>query len=73
MVELTRTQRKALALLRETGRQWPLAPYQGVGGGDNYTRHCRYTQRTLQALVDAGVAEWAPRRDGVMPHVIPSS
>lgn len=65
---LTRTQRQALEALRETKRQWPLG--RGRWAGDGPNRHCRWSERTLQALVDAGVAEWAPHRHGVMPHVV---
>jgi hypothetical protein len=65
---LTPTQRAALRALEQTGRQWPLS--RRHGSGDNHTEHCRYSQRTLQALVDAGVAQWAPHRHGVMPHII---
>jgi hypothetical protein len=68
-VSLTRTQRTALAVLTATGRQWPLNG--GRMGGDNYTTYCRYSRRTLQALVDAGHAEWV-YTPGVMGHIVPA-
>ena len=64
---LTRTQREALADLQRTGHQWPLL--NGRLRGDGYTQTSRYARRTLQALVDAGLARWE-RRHGVMPHVV---
>lgn len=66
---LTRTQRAALADLLTTGRQWPMGRLRG----DAPNATCRYSQRTLQALVDAGLARWADHRHGVMPHVVPTT
>lgn len=67
---LTRTQRAALDDLLRTGRQWPKPRGRRYGG---YDEHVRYSARTLDALVDAGVARWivTPIGDGVMPHVVP--
>jgi len=64
---MTRTQQAALARLHETGKQWPLS---GRGAGDNYSTYCRYSRRTLQALVDQGYAEWLIS-GGVLPYVVP--
>jgi hypothetical protein len=67
---LTSTQDEALTVLRETGRQWPLA--RGRNAGDGPGQYVRYSRRTLQALVDAGLAQWAEYRSGVLPHVVPA-
>lgn len=68
---LTRTQRAALADLLTTGRQWPMG--RGRLRGDAPNEFVRYSQRTLQALVDAGLARWARHYHGVMPHVVPTT
>lgn len=63
---LTRTQQVALGHLRAHGPTWPAA--RGRYAGSNTTP---WSQRTLQALVDQGFAEWR-QREGVMPHVVPT-
>lgn len=57
---LTRAQSEALDRLREGRKLWPIS---GRGGdrGD-------YSRRTLQAVVDKGLARWVTR-DGVMPYI----
>lgn len=68
--ELTRTQRQALDWLRDhpTDGQWP--SQRGT-----YYYAARWSQRTLQALVDSGHAVWrgstyeTPVAHGVMPYV----
>jgi hypothetical protein len=71
-VTLTRTQRAALAYLRAHGHVWPAGRGRHALGNDT-----PWEARTLQALVDAGVAAWAgsvyetPYAHGVMPHVVP--
>lgn len=71
---LTRTQRAALAHMQanpDRESQWPL----GRGRFANYSTDSRWSAPTLQALVDAGLAEWrgstyeTPYQHGVMPHV----
>ena len=63
---LTTTQYSALGDLQRFGMLSPPAPRHPVERG---TVH-GFSKRTLQALVDAGVARWAERRDGVMPHIV---
>lgn len=62
--QLTRTQSRAYADLQR-GPIWPSGRGRfAVSGGVTYSR------KTLDALVDAGLAEWPPRRSGVMPHIV---
>lgn len=72
--ELTRTQRAALAWLREHPNrgQWPAGRGRwSISNGPD----SQWSERTLQALVDAGLARWrgstyeTPVRHGVMPYV----
>jgi hypothetical protein len=68
---LTRTQTAALAELRRVGHLWPTSGgrYETSGTG-----HAPFSQRTVQALVDAGHAKWAvrsPNAPAVMPHIVP--
>lgn len=67
---LTHTQTAALADLRRLGHLWP-ADRTSTGAGT----HARYSRSTLNALVTAGVAAWAPIRlgGGVMPHIVPTA
>lgn len=65
---LTRTQKQALAALTERGMLWPA--YTGRMAGGNETP---WSKRTLDGLVAAGVARWAERRHGVMPHIVPAA
>lgn len=67
---LTRTQQQALADLITSGRQWPMG--RGHEPGDVPNSTCRYSHRTLQALVDAGVARWV-HLNGLLPHIVPTT
>lgn len=64
--ELTRTQHAALAELQAHGALWPKG--RGRFAGDAG----RYSHKTLQALVDAGLAHWR-MRPGVLIHVAPGA
>lgn len=67
MTALTRRQREALADLRRKGVLWPKF------GRNNADPTTPYTRRTLQALVDADLAEWIIRPgSGIMPHITPT-
>ena len=64
--ELTRTQTAALAELRAHGALWPKGRGRFPAGAG------RYSHKTLQALVDAGLAHWRAR-PGVLPHIAPGA
>lgn len=66
--KLTTTQHSALGDLRRFGRLYPPGPRQRVERGTVQG----FSRRTLQSLVDAGHAEWAPRRDGTWPSIVPT-
>jgi len=65
---LTTVQYSALGDLRRFGRLYPPGPRQHVQRGTDQG----FSRRTLQALVDAGHAQWAPPRDGTWPSIIPT-
>lgn len=54
--KLTRTQLDALAHLHRNGRQYPVGRGRMAIRNDGWT--ARYSRRTLDALVAAGVARW---------------
>lgn len=66
---LTRTQREALDDLRRAGAQWPTS--RGRYGARRSST-ARWSRRTLQALVDAGLAEWVDADKWLLPHVVPT-
>ena len=67
MATLTTVQHSALGDLHRFGRLWPPGPRQLVERGTPQG----FSRRTLDALVAAGHARWE-RRDGVMPHIVPT-
>lgn len=65
LAHLTTTQFSAYAELHRRGHLWPSDRRAFGRQGRQFAR------RTLQALVDTGVARWE-HRDGVMPHIVPA-
>ena len=63
---LTTAQYSAFGDLRRFGRLYPPGPRQLVERGTAQG----YSRRTLQALVDAGYAQWSPRRDRTWPSIV---
>lgn len=64
-IPLTRTQKQAAEELSDRGMLWPIVTWGSISHDG-----ARYTRRTLDAIVQAGLAEWS-HRDGVMPHIVP--
>jgi hypothetical protein len=69
LVTLTTTQHSAYGDLLRFGRLYPPGPRQLVQRGTSQG----FSKRTLQALVDKGFAEWAPRVDGTWVSIIPKA